>query len=209
MATSTIKSCLLSSVCFGSLVKALLILADCDLQTASRLASHLRKEGYLVPAPGSKKKDYRMTGKPRFNISKAKEVVSRMMKQYFDPLAKIAHHFEVPLTNRPVTTTARGILGEREKGTRTDAPAIIRDGRQEARYVLRPRTPGRASVERPDFRGEKGSTPLGKKRARGKEPGAESWTPRAKRRLRSSVTRGLINVEEFMTPSPPNGDAKS
>lgn len=45
-----------------------------------------------MPAPGSKRREYKGTGKLRSNISKAEDVVSRMMKQYFDPLAKIAHH---------------------------------------------------------------------------------------------------------------------
>lgn len=65
---------------------------DCDLQTASRLATHLRKEGYIIPAVGSKKRGSGTVGKQRYSTTKAEPALTRMMKQYFDPTAKIAHH---------------------------------------------------------------------------------------------------------------------
>ena len=70
----------------------ILFLIDCDIQTAGRVASHLRKQGYLVATPGSKKKDFGLTGKPKFSVVKAEPAFSNMIKEYYDPLAKIAHH---------------------------------------------------------------------------------------------------------------------
>jgi hypothetical protein len=65
---------------------------DCDLQTASRVAAHFRKEGILKAAPGSKAKGFGRTGKPRFVVNETKETRSHILQQYFDPMKKIAHH---------------------------------------------------------------------------------------------------------------------
>ncbi|ORY13070.1 HORMA domain-domain-containing protein [Clohesyomyces aquaticus] len=68
--------------------KELANVLHCDLQTATGVTSHFRKEKYLVPSSGPKKAS---SGK-RFSLNKDEGVVALMVKEYFDPLAKISHH---------------------------------------------------------------------------------------------------------------------
>ncbi|KAF2493327.1 hypothetical protein BU16DRAFT_583445 [Lophium mytilinum] len=64
-----------------------------DLQTANRLFNHLRKQGYVVPVPGPKKKG----PKPRYAAATAEPIFAQMMREYFDPMTKVSHHFvELP-----------------------------------------------------------------------------------------------------------------
>ncbi|OCK84967.1 hypothetical protein K432DRAFT_439681 [Lepidopterella palustris CBS 459.81] len=77
----------------------------CDLQTASRLATHLRKQGYLVATPGSKKRDFASTGQPKFLAVTTEPALSRMMKECFDPMTKVAHHFELSPSNEVLAET--------------------------------------------------------------------------------------------------------
>ncbi|KAJ9635129.1 hypothetical protein H2199_008615 [Coniosporium tulheliwenetii] len=77
----------------------------CDLQTASRVLRHLQKAGYIIPNPGYTKKSYKSTGKPTHHLVSTGPDFSRMMKEYFDPRTKIAHHgqFELPHDEFPMT----------------------------------------------------------------------------------------------------------
>ncbi|KAF2812571.1 uncharacterized protein BDZ99DRAFT_496961 [Mytilinidion resinicola] len=64
-----------------------------DLQTASRLFNHLRKQGYVVPVPGPRKKG----SKPKYTAATAEPIFAQMMREYFDPMTKVSHHFvELP-----------------------------------------------------------------------------------------------------------------
>ncbi|KAF2178333.1 hypothetical protein K469DRAFT_335916 [Zopfia rhizophila CBS 207.26] len=169
----------------------------CDLQTASRLASHLRKEGYLVPSLVSKKS---FAGKPRFSLSRADTVVDRMIKQYFDPLSKIAHHFELPKTKASFLPS----MMTQAPSSMEDGAGISQPGSQGGRYPLRQRYLGslqQAMVGSAADMLMTSPTPT-RKRSRSAEDTTDAITPTPKRRLRSSVAMGIINIGEFPTPSP-------
>ncbi|KAF2200317.1 hypothetical protein GQ43DRAFT_79188 [Delitschia confertaspora ATCC 74209] len=177
----------------------------CDLQAAARLVKHLQKEGYLVAAPGSKKKDFRLTKKARLIINKDEVVMSRMMKQYFDPLTKIGQHFKCPQLQEPnvedeiaVSPSPKG----RESTPQMIPPELAGSGGQAARYPLRHRplsilaTQQTAVVESTPVSSP--SSKSGRKRNRGFEEDGDMSTPKSKRKMQSSMTRGTIDV---MSPS--------
>ncbi|KAF2401012.1 DNA-binding protein [Trichodelitschia bisporula] len=78
----------------------------CDIQTASGVAKHLRQEGFLVCTPGSKKRGFSQSGKPRFCAVSKSSDYERMLKRYFDPTYKIAHHLDLPASVVRDNTTA-------------------------------------------------------------------------------------------------------
>ncbi|KAF2754811.1 hypothetical protein EJ05DRAFT_134144 [Pseudovirgaria hyperparasitica] len=70
-------------------------LLNCDLQTTGHVTKHLRREGYFIDTPGSHSRGFAATGKPKMMIVDREPARSRMLKQYFDPLAKIAHYYDL------------------------------------------------------------------------------------------------------------------
>ncbi|OCL02733.1 hypothetical protein AOQ84DRAFT_348717 [Glonium stellatum] len=233
----------------------------CDLQTAGRVASHLRKQGYLVATPGSKKKDFGLTGKPKFSPVKAEPAFSNMMKEYYDPLTKIAHHFELPppkelpaetylTTQFPLPPQDSEIIPDSIEIDK-ESPLIDPEETQDEQSVaaltpvpsslLRPQPPRtaplvtrqaalHASAEPADInkatryslryrntipdssqdinssnslsRFAPPETP-GRKRGRNDKNTIIVMTPGSKRmKFRSSMTSRMVNIGEYLTPSP-------
>ncbi|KAF2465400.1 uncharacterized protein BDR25DRAFT_345980 [Lindgomyces ingoldianus] len=166
--------------------KELANILHCDLQTASGMANHFRKEKYLVSTSGPKKAS---SGK-RFSLNKANRVVVLMMKEYFDPLSKIAHHinpvrlqFELPLAQSVAQQPTNGAAG---------SPEGASVGR---RYVFRQRTDSQMAQADGDSTAQR-TTAFTRKRDRSGENTAEAMTPK---RLRPSESMAVLNAGD---PSP-------
>ena len=100
-----------------------------------------------------------------------------------------ANHLLLQLELQTQDKTVRPRAGQNSPVSAFSTPE---SGRRSSRYALR---------QRPQ---ESAKAMLGAKRNRGEEEGGTVAIPRPKRRMKSSVTKGVINVEELMTPSPMN-----
>lgn len=56
------------------------------------MISQLKGKKYIIPTSGSKKKGFALTGKPKFSAVSTEPNFSKMMAEFFNPEAKIAHH---------------------------------------------------------------------------------------------------------------------
>lgn len=65
---------------------------DDNLQLGLRIISQLKGKKYIVPTSGSKKKGFALTGKPKFSAVSTEPNFSKMIAEFFNPEAKIAHH---------------------------------------------------------------------------------------------------------------------
>lgn len=76
-----------------SITKALLTFFSVgDRQTASDTFDMILSNDVLVASPGSKKKGFSQTGRPRYQVVDKEPGRSKMMEKFFDPLFKIKHY---------------------------------------------------------------------------------------------------------------------
>ncbi|KAF4312674.1 Dynactin subunit 6 [Botryosphaeria dothidea] len=64
-----------------------------DRQTASDTFDMILSNDVLVASPGSKKKGFSQTGRPRYQVVDKEPGRSKMMEKFFDPLFKIKHYY--------------------------------------------------------------------------------------------------------------------
>ncbi|KAF2261589.1 DNA-binding protein [Lojkania enalia] len=177
--------------------KQLAQILQCDLQTVSKVATELRGKGFLVPAQGRTKKS--LAGNPRFSVSKAEGVVSRIMKEYYDPTTKIAHYFQfqpsssISVQPAPMEESTSRFVG---------APAVTIDETQYRRYTLRNRNNQIAQGEDVAQSSTKdtSTSPVGqRKRTRLSDEALIASTP--KRLMRMDTSMDTLDIVEFATPA--------
>jgi hypothetical protein len=83
---SSLVSSFKSSTCLGANE-----IVDCDLRTAADIVMDLKKQGFVIPTPGSKSGDFAKSGKPMFHAASVNPEHAKLMAAYFDPALHIAH----------------------------------------------------------------------------------------------------------------------
>ncbi|KAI9741347.1 MAG: DNA binding protein [Cirrosporium novae-zelandiae] len=66
----------------------------CSNQTAAIVRKRLKTEGYLMDTPGSHDKNFNSKNLPKFRAINTPAQVEKRNRNYFDPLLKVAHHFD-------------------------------------------------------------------------------------------------------------------
>ncbi|EGD93486.1 hypothetical protein TESG_01030 [Trichophyton tonsurans CBS 112818] len=70
----------------------------------------LRKNSFLEPTPGSKRRGFAEKGLPRFRVPDSENIRHRLRNEIFNPLAKISHHYMIPSTQDPRQNGARPVV---------------------------------------------------------------------------------------------------
>ncbi|KAK2826886.1 hypothetical protein FQN49_007357 [Arthroderma sp. PD_2] len=80
----------------------------CSGNEVVQITELLRKNGFLQPTPGSKRRGFAEKGLPRFRVPDSEETRQRLRQEIFNPLAKISHHYMIPSTpdSRPNNATS-------------------------------------------------------------------------------------------------------
>ncbi|KAF2841956.1 DNA-binding protein [Patellaria atrata CBS 101060] len=201
----------------------------CNAQVAADVASHLRRKGYLVATSGSKHKNFNKRGLPKFHaVLPETDRFSRMLEEYFDPMAKVAHHFDI--VENPVlehTETSRKDTGitasqqitqdvdmditsppvDKRASGRTQSQPEINQASKEVTFTSS--TPSRYSLRRYEYSkaapDPKPVTPVRKRNREEKQNTLDKTsgkTPRSKKRFRSSMTKDLVNIGHIPSSSP-------
>ena len=103
-----------------------------DVQTTTQIIKKLKGEKYVVPTSGSKKKGFALTGKPKFSAVSTEPNFSKMIAQYFNPEAKVAHHV------RYIYIDQNPSVADRKKFVFPDSVVITQDkiGKTAAMQVM-------------------------------------------------------------------------
>ncbi|OAL62938.1 hypothetical protein A7C99_5323 [Trichophyton rubrum] len=81
----------------------------CSGNEVVQITDLLRKNGFLEPTPGSKRRGFAEKGLPRFRVPDSENIRHRLRNEIFNPLAKISHHYMIPSTQDPQQNGARPI----------------------------------------------------------------------------------------------------
>ena len=69
-----------------------------EMSRTGSVYQDLRREKYVVPTAGSHKAGFKQTGKPLYVPVREGPVFDKMMRNLFDPMTHICHHYQLPAT---------------------------------------------------------------------------------------------------------------
>ncbi|EZF35487.1 hypothetical protein H101_00974 [Trichophyton interdigitale H6] len=82
----------------------------CSGNEVVQITDLLRKNGFLEPTPGSKRRGFAEKGLPRFRVPDSENIRHRLRNEIFNPLAQISHHYMIPSTQDPRQNGARPVV---------------------------------------------------------------------------------------------------
>ncbi|KAF2103810.1 DNA-binding protein [Rhizodiscina lignyota] len=201
----------------------------CDLQTANEVLKHFKQKDFLKETPGSRSRGFAQSGKPKWTFVSSGSDYERMMREYFDPSLKIAHHLALaqlptqagPVSKQVPTEQAGSRLDSTSNDIQGDPlplPLSLRSRSRQQQSIANPPTLPPPAVTRRSThstitttRMPKGkSAPLevsqpttpGKagKRARSDEQISARTPKNSRKRLKMSKVVGAVDVS-YLSPS--------